>query len=62
MSANPSFLLVTIRFIQKTSSVHWLYFAFLHILCQNFEVLPTYFLKPLLIACFAFGPTDTVQL
>lgn len=62
MSVNPPLLLVTIRFKQKTSSVHWLYFTFLHIICHNFDVLPTYFLNLLLIACFSFGPTSIVQL
>lgn len=63
MSVNPSFLLATIRFKQRTSSVHWLYFTlFLHIICHNCDVLPTDFLNPSLLACFSFGPTGVVQL
>lgn len=50
------------RFKQNTSSVHLLYFTFLHTVCHNFDILPTYFLNTLLISCFDSGPSGILQL
>lgn len=62
----PFSLLVTIRLKKKKkaqcSLASLYFFFFLHIICHNFDALPTYFLNPLLIPCFSFGPTGIVQL